>query len=78
MPPRRWVVERAFSWDTRYRRTVRDCERLPQHHRTVIHVTLDGKVVEGPVLDERSRRRISDVHGWGRFRWSWCRWSQAA
>ena len=34
--PRRWVVERTFSWITRSRRTVRDYERLPQHHETMI------------------------------------------
>jgi transposase len=35
--PRRWVVERTFSWITRSRRTVRDYERLPAHHETMIH-----------------------------------------
>ena len=30
--PRRWVVERTFSWINRCRRTVRDYERLPAHH----------------------------------------------
>ena len=29
---RRWAVERTFSWINRCRRTVRDYERLPQHH----------------------------------------------
>jgi transposase len=28
--PRRWVVERSFSWKTRFRRLVRDYERLPE------------------------------------------------
>jgi transposase len=28
--PKRWVVERSFSWSTRFRRLVRDYERLPQ------------------------------------------------
>jgi transposase len=28
--PRRWVVERSFAWKTRFRRLVRDYERLPQ------------------------------------------------
>lgn len=27
--PRRWVVERSFGWATRFRRLVRDYERLP-------------------------------------------------
>ena len=35
--PRRWVVERTFSWITRSRRTVRDYERLPAHHETMIY-----------------------------------------
>jgi transposase len=34
--PRRWVVERTLSWITRYRRTVRDYERLPQHHAAIV------------------------------------------
>ena len=29
-PPRRWVVERDFAWTTRFRRLVRDYERLPE------------------------------------------------
>lgn len=28
--PRRWVVERSFAWKMRFRRLVRDYERLPQ------------------------------------------------
>jgi transposase len=28
--PRRWVVERSFGWATRFRRLVRDDERLPE------------------------------------------------
>lgn len=28
--PRRWVVERSFSWAARFRRLARDYERLPQ------------------------------------------------
>lgn len=28
--PRRWVVERSFGWMSRFRRLVRDDERLPQ------------------------------------------------
>ncbi len=27
--PRRWVVERDFTWASRFRRLVRDYERLP-------------------------------------------------
>jgi transposase len=28
--PRRWVVERSFAWVARFRRLVRDYERLPE------------------------------------------------
>jgi transposase len=28
--PRRWMVERSFAWATRFRRLVKDYERLPQ------------------------------------------------
>ena len=28
--PRRWVVERSFAWTTRFRRLVKDYERLPE------------------------------------------------
>ncbi len=34
--PRRWVVERTFSWINRCRRTVRDYERLPDHHAAMV------------------------------------------
>lgn len=28
--PKRWIVERSFAWKTRFRRLIRDYERLPQ------------------------------------------------
>jgi transposase len=34
--PRRWVVERTFSWINRCRRTVRDYERHPDHHAAMV------------------------------------------
>jgi transposase len=34
--PRRWVVERTLAWITRYRRCVRDYERLPAHHEAMV------------------------------------------
>ncbi|MFG1950316.1 transposase [Micromonospora sp. NPDC048830] len=34
--PRRWVVERSLSWINRCRRTVRDYERLPEHHAAMV------------------------------------------
>ncbi|WP_203861972.1 IS5 family transposase [Plantactinospora mayteni] len=33
---RRWAVERTFSWINRCRRTVRDYERLPDHHAAMV------------------------------------------
>ena len=35
--PRRWVVERTFAWISRHRRTVRDYERLPASHETMVY-----------------------------------------
>jgi transposase len=35
--PRRWCVERTFSWVNRCRRTVRDYERLPAHHPAMVY-----------------------------------------
>jgi transposase len=34
--PRRWVVERTFAWISKHRRTVRDYERLPEHHAAMV------------------------------------------
>jgi transposase len=34
--PRRWVVERTLAWISRCRRTVRDYERLPEHHAAMV------------------------------------------
>jgi putative transposase len=38
--PRRWVVERTLSWINRCRRTVRDYERLPEHHAAMVQWTM--------------------------------------
>jgi len=35
--PRRWVVKRTLAWITRCRRGVRDYERLPAHHETIVY-----------------------------------------
>jgi transposase len=35
--PRRWVVERTLGWIMKYRRCVRDYERLPEHHETYLY-----------------------------------------
>lgn len=38
--PRRWVVERSLAWIIRHRRCVRDYERLPQHHESMVRWTM--------------------------------------
>ena len=40
--PRRWVVERTFSWLLRWRRLVRDYERLPETHEAMVHIAMIG------------------------------------
>lgn len=40
--PRRWVVERTFSWLMRWRRLVRDYERLPETHEAMVHIAMIG------------------------------------
>jgi len=48
--PRRWVVERSFAWATRFRRLVRDYERLPQVfaglHWAVFGILMAAKLVQ--------------------------------
>lgn len=38
--PRRWVVERTFSWISQARRNVRDYERLPAHSAAFINQSM--------------------------------------
>jgi transposase len=40
--PRRWVVERTFSWMMRWRRLVRDYERLPETHEAMVRWAMIG------------------------------------
>jgi transposase len=40
--PRRWVVERTFSWLMRWRRLVRDYERLPETHEALVKWAMVG------------------------------------
>ena len=40
--PRRWVVERTFSWLLRWRRLARDYERLPETHEAMIKWPMVG------------------------------------
>ena len=43
--PRRWVVERTFSWLMRWRRLVRDYERLPETHEAFVKWAMVGNMV---------------------------------
>ena len=38
--PRRWVVERTFAWISKHRRCVRDYETLPEHHETMVYISM--------------------------------------
>ena len=40
--PRRWVVERTFSWLLRWRRLVRDYECLPETHEAMVKWAMVG------------------------------------
>jgi transposase len=40
--PRRWVVERTLSWLVRWRRLVRDYERLPETHEALVKWAMVG------------------------------------
>jgi len=40
--PRRWVVERTFSWLGKCRRLSKDYEQCPSTERTFIHIAMTG------------------------------------
>lgn len=40
--PRRWVVERTLAWMMRWRRLVRDYERLPETHEAMVKWAMVG------------------------------------
>ena len=43
--PRRWVVERTFSWIDQNRRMSKDYERLPQTSEAFIYVAMSRLMV---------------------------------
>ena len=45
--PRRWVVERTFSWLLHSRRLVRDYERLTATDEALIYVTMSRLLLRG-------------------------------
>jgi transposase len=70
--PRRWVVERTFSWLGRCRRLARDYERKPAHAEAMIKVAmirlmaarLAGEDIEpqGPIETEAARRLNDELN----------------
>jgi transposase len=52
--PRRWVVERTLAWISRHRRTVRDYERLPDHHASRSRSTVGTKGMRSSCLGSRA------------------------
>jgi transposase len=70
--PRRWVVERTFSWLGRCRRLARDDERKPAHAEAMIKVAmirlmaarLAGETIEpqGPIETEAARRLNDELN----------------
>lgn len=70
--PRRWVVERTFSWLGRCRRLARDYERKTAHAEAMIKVAmirlmaarLAGEDIEphGPIETEAARRLAEDIN----------------
>ena len=40
MLPKRWIVERTFSWIARYRRHARDYERNIDTSQAMIYITM--------------------------------------
>jgi transposase len=62
--PRRWVVERTLAWITRHRRTVRDHERLPAHHETMIYWAMIAVMTRRLAGQSgRQRCRVAPVTG---------------
>ena len=59
--PRRWVVERTLAWITRCRRTVRDYERLPGHHETIVYwamtITMTRRLARRPAAQPTTAQR---------------------
>ncbi len=54
--PRRWVVERTLAWITRCRRAVRDYERLPGHHETIVYWAVTITMIRRPAAQPAGPR----------------------
>ena len=49
--PKRWVVERTFSWLLRYRRLVADYERLKQSAASMVYIAMTRLMLRRIALD---------------------------
>ncbi|MFD8492964.1 IS5 family transposase [Amycolatopsis sp. NPDC059657] len=53
--PRRWVVERTFSWITQARRNVRDYERLTDHSAAFINLSMITMMTRRLTREKRAK-----------------------
>jgi putative transposase len=60
--PRRWVVERTFSWLGQNRRMSKDYERLPESSEAFIYVAMSRLMVRR--LAPRACRHLADSQAW--------------
>lgn len=58
--PRRWAVERTLSWISQRRRCVRNYERLPEHHETMI---MSRRLARSTTAQPTIVRRSPSRHG---------------
>ena len=61
--PRRWVVERTLSWLMRCRRLVRDYERLPGSHDTMVKWAMIGLKIRRLETDPARRAWAAPTPG---------------
>ncbi|WP_413230262.1 transposase [Kitasatospora herbaricolor] len=54
--PKRWAVERTFSWITAHRRLARDYETSPAHSETMIRWAMIGIMVRRLTRDQPTTR----------------------
>ena len=51
MLPRRWVIERSFSWLVKQRRLTRDHEKNPRHHEAFVYLAFIGVMTQRLTAD---------------------------
>jgi hypothetical protein len=57
LPPHHRVVERTFAWISKHRRSVRDYERLPEHHEAMVKWAMIALMGPRPARQPRPRSR---------------------